>query len=322
MAYEWMDMPKPDWTGVDAIVNQCNGSLLPTDDADTAVRLLRQDIDSLVNYYSVSFEVPEFDPNNVADVNRIRYQAEEELDKVKEVRYAKKQKECHGEIGEYLKLLAGGKFSSRLSGDDEIAVSIPKSEAPAYMEWAVWRAFLALNSMVNKPYEARRFNVDKDFLPMSTAPGGGSDLVIEYEDFVLAVEVTLTKNSRQEAAEGEPVRRHVADLMSRYPEKDVIGLFIANGIDSNTAETFRHGTWYYPDDSKARLSIVPLTTSNFSKLFTASFEHGYTGPALIVRAIHACDAVKEGLDAPRWKQEIDVLIMDLLESGEVNYSEL
>lgn len=123
---------------------------------------------------------------------------------------------------------------------------MPQSEAPAYFEWVLWRAFLAIDSLVNKPNEARRFKIDQDFLPVGTAPGNGPDLIFEFNDFVLVVEVTLTTNSRQEAAEGEPVRRHVADLVMHHQEragKPVYGLFIANRVDSNTAETFRIGVW-------------------------------------------------------------------------------
>ena len=50
----------------------------------------------------------------------------------------------------------------------------------------------------------------------------------------------MSASSRQEAMEGESVRRHVSDAILRY-EKPVYGMFIAVKIDTNTAETFRHG---------------------------------------------------------------------------------
>ena len=68
--------------------------------------------------------------------------------------------------------------------------------------------------------------------------------------------------------EGEPVRRHVADLMQQY-NKPVYGLFIANRIDSNTAETFRIGVWYTRDDVRLNLHIVPFTLMQFSTFFKA-----------------------------------------------------
>lgn len=52
-------------------------------------------------------------------------------------------------------------------GEEEIRC--PQSEAPAYFEWALWRAFLAINHLQNKPYEARKFNIDQDFMPVGTA---------------------------------------------------------------------------------------------------------------------------------------------------------
>src|SRR5260363_162151 len=121
----------------------------------------------------------------------------------------------------------------------------------------LWRAFLAINSLLNKPFDARRFKIAQDFLPVCTAPGNGPALLFEFDDYVIAVEVTLTDNSRQEASEGEPVRRHVADLAVHYaecPGKPVYGLFIANRIDSNTAETFRIGVWYTRNDVKMQLN--------------------------------------------------------------------
>ena len=138
--------------------------------------------------------------------------------------------------------------------------------------------------MVNKPYEVRRFKVDQDFLPVSTAPGNGPDLIAEFADCLVVIEVTLSENSRQEAMEGEPVRRHVADLMQKY-NKPVYGLFVANRIDSNTAETFRIGVWYTRDDERLELRIVPFTLAQFSAFFKAMFLSGRAHPATITNLI-------------------------------------
>ena len=83
-------------------------------------------------------------------------------------------------------------------------------------------------------------------------------MAFEFEDAVIVVEVPLTASSRQEAAEGESVRRHVAQY-AEVSNKTVYGLFIAVQVDSNTAHTFRSGDWYLPDDCKLSLDIVPLT---------------------------------------------------------------
>lgn len=44
----------------------------------------------------------------------------------------------------------------------------------------------------------RGFNVDQDYLPIGTAPGGKPDMIFEFDDYVIVVEVTLSTNSRQE----------------------------------------------------------------------------------------------------------------------------
>ncbi len=182
---------------------------------------------------------------------------------------------------------------------------IPQAERPAYLEWTLWRAFLAINSLVNKPYEARHFKIDRDFLPVGHAPGGRPDMFFEFTDFVLVVEVTLTASSRQEAAEGEPVRRHVADYVVRHRDsgKDVYGLFVANSIDSNTAATFAIGQWYLRDDTRLDLLIVPLALEQFAELFRAGFAVSALNPEAMKNVLISALA-RSNSPAPQWKLEI------------------
>ena len=77
-------------------------------------------------------------------------------------------------------------------------------------------------------------------------------MILNLIDYVIVVEVTLSTNSRQEAMEGEPVRRHVADLVQKY-KKPVYGLFVANKIDSNTE---RHLEWVFGIQHKMTFGIT------------------------------------------------------------------
>jgi hypothetical protein len=174
------------------------------------------------------------------------------------------------------------------------------------LEWTVWRAILALGHLA-APGDVRRFSIDQDFLPVGTAPGGGADLVAEYAGEVLVVEVTLTENSRQEAAEGEPVRRHVADVLQRFEPagKAVYGLFIARRIDTNTAETFRIGVWYKANDEKVALTVVPLTIRQFRVVLERAAKAGRLHPSVLLDQILACSAMRaDAADAPTWKASI------------------
>ena len=282
----------------------CNGFPLPTDNKDIAIEVLHDLLESAQNYgIRLSMEGQQL--NTPAQINQMRYEIEEQISHKKEEHYALQQADEWKEIAAYMDLIASRKERIRIDEDTELR--IPRAEAPAYLEWSLWRAFLAIDSLTNEPYQVRRFKVDQDFMPVSTAPGNGPDLIAEFNDRIVVIEVTLSESSRQEAMEGEPVRRHVADLMQQY-DKPVIGLFIANRIDSNTAETFRIGVWYTRDEEKLALQITPLTLQQFSDFFKAMFETGNVDPSNIFSLLDSCNnnaKVCKETGAPGWKKSID-----------------
>ena len=285
-------------------ITLCNGAKLPTDNKDSALAVL-DDLLQQLEKRGIPFDATGKPTDTPADIAIIRHQIEEILSERNEEEYATRQAVEWEEIAAYMELIITRKGKKTLSNGEDIEV--PQAEAPAYFEWVLWRAFLAINSLANKPYEARRFKIDQDFLPVGTAPGNGPDLIFEFHDFVIVVEVTLTANSRQEAAEGEPVRRHVADLVSHYREqsgKPVYGLFIANRIDSNTAETFRIGVWFTQTDDKMRLDIIPVTLVQFKAFFEALFTSGRVEVGLIRELLDLCGGLRPAHEAPAWKHEI------------------
>ena len=289
----------------DYFVTLCNGAMLPTDHQDSALMVL-DDLLQQLHHLGIPFDMAGRPAETPADIAIIRHQIESLLSERHEEEYAGRQAMEWEEIAAYMELIIKRRNKKTLANGVEIEV--PHSEAPAYFEWILWRAFLAINSLENKPYEARRFKIDQDFLPVGTAPGGGPDLIIEFRDFVIVVEVTLTEYSRQEAVEGEPVRRHVADLVLRYHEqsgKPVYGLFIANRIDSNTAETFRIGIWFTREDDKMRLDIIPFTLVQFKEIFEALFISGRTDASLIRELLDHCGELRPHHEAPAWKREIE-----------------
>ena len=285
-------------------ITLCNGAKLPTDNKDSALAVL-DDLLRQLEKRGIPFDATGKPTDTPADIAIIRHQIEGILSERNEEEYATRQAVEWEEIAAYMELIITRKGKKTLSNGEDIEV--PQAEAPAYFEWVLWRAFLAINSLANKPYEARRFKIDQDFLPVGTAPGNGPDLIFEFHDFVIVVEVTLTANSRQEAAEGEPVRRHVADLVSHYGAqsgKPVYGLFIANRIDSNTAETFRIGVWFTRTDDKMRLDIIPVTLVQFKAFFEALFTSGRVEVGLIRELLDLCGGLRPAHEAPAWKHEI------------------
>ena len=279
----------------------CTGASLPTDNKDVAKSLLDDLIKQMKDRH-ILFDITDLPLNTATEINIARQRLENILAKTDEIRYANDQCNQWEEIRDYMTLLikGGGKHVY----DEDNAIEVPKDETPAYLEWILWRSALAIDHMVNKPYEVRGFKLDSDFLPVSAAGGGKGDLYCEYSDFTILTEVTMSTSSRQEAMEGEPVRRHVSDAVLKY-DKPVYGLFIAIRIDTNTAETFKHGVWYAKGDVKQRLNIVPLTLSQFQKFFVAMFEAKKAHPQKLRDLIDVCETSRDNMEAPEWKDYID-----------------
>ena len=286
----------------------CNGAELPTDNKVLALKVVN-DLVSQVNGMGIRYSLSGRPMSTIQDISIIRHEIEDIIAKRKEEQYADEQAAQWLEIATYMEMLTPK--SERKNERIRTGISIPREEMPAYFEWSVWRAFLAIDHLYNKPYDARRFKIDQDFLPVGTAPGNGPDLIMEFEEYVIVVEVTLTENSRQEAAEGEPVRRHIAELMVQYHEqknKPVYGLFIANRIDTNTAETFKKGTWYTRNEEVVQLHIIPLTLSQFNAFFEKLFTTNHVNPDEILVLLKICDELKNDFDAPGWKKQIDIQV--------------
>ncbi|MBP3314515.1 MAG: AlwI family type II restriction endonuclease [Clostridia bacterium] len=291
----------------------CNGAPLPTDNLEVAKSLL-DDLIKQMKERHILFDISDLPLNTPAEINIARQRLENILAQTDEIQYANDQCNQWEEIRDYMTLLIKG--GGKLVYDEDNAIEVPKDETPAYLEWTLWRAALAIDHMVNKPYEVRGFKLDSDFMPVSAAGGGKGDLYCEFSDFTILTEVTMSTSSRQEAMEGEPVRRHVSDAVLKY-DKPVYGMFIAVRIDTNTAETFRHGVWYAKGDVKQRLDIVPLTLAQFQKYFVAMFEANKAAPEKLRDLILKCESRRDILEAPAWKQYIDTTVSEkVLEFGD------
>lgn len=279
------------------------GAPLPTDDVDTNLLLIKQ-LETTLNNQDIDFINKNLtQKSSIGEIKNSRYYLEEMLFENNEKKFAQNQKNEWDEILAYMQLLISPKQSSLEIGDKEIF--IPSGERPAYFEWVLWRAFLALNHLVIEPQQCRRFKVDQDFKPIHHAPGGGADVLFEYEDFKILGEVTLTSNSRQEAAEGEPVRRHIALETVNTPHKQVYGLFLAINIDTNTAETFRHGTWYHQEELMD-VKILPLTLQSFKTYLETLLAKNQVekGIFALKEKMDESLSLRNSLTAPQWKNEI------------------
>lgn len=282
-----------------------SGATLPTDDLATA-RAVVDDLAAQLTARNVQTTAPP-PATPLPDIEAARHRFEERLLQLDEEEYAAEQANQVDEIAAWLQAL---ETRSAVTLPDGTRITVPRGDGPVYLEWAVWRAFLAINSLAIPPWECRRFAVDQDFQPVHCAPGGGPDMVFEFDNAIIVVEVTLTSSSRQEAAEGEPVRRHVAQY-TEGSAKPVYGLFLALQIDSNTAHTFSAGAWYLPDDRKISLNIVPMMLGDFRQFLLGCRDGLAEVPQKLRSLLLECRAAANQ-DAPQWKQSIRNLVADAI----------
>jgi hypothetical protein len=143
-------------------------------------------------------------------------------------------------------------------------------DTPLMLEWNTWRAMTMLDGGNIKA----NLKFDDFGNPMSTAQGNMSDIVCDYGDFGLTVEVTMQSGQRQYETEGEPVTRHLAKY-KRETEKPAYCLFIAPNINDACKAHFyalhKMNIQYYGGTS----TIVPLPLGVFIKMVEDSHNANY-----------------------------------------------
>lgn len=143
-------------------------------------------------------------------------------------------------------------------------------DTPLMLEWNAWRAMTMLNGGNIKA----NLKFDDFGNPMSTAQGNMADIVCDYIDFGLTVEVTMQSGQRQYETEGEPVSRHLAKL-KKVTNKPAYCLFIAPKINEACIAHFytlhKTNISYYGGKS----TIIPLPLNIFIKMVEDSYNAEY-----------------------------------------------
>jgi hypothetical protein len=143
-------------------------------------------------------------------------------------------------------------------------------DMPLMLEWNTWRAMTMLDGGEVKA----NLKFDDFGNPMSTAQGNMADIVCDYGDFGVTVEVTMQTGQRQYETEGEPVTRHLAKL-KKESGKPSYCLFVAPDINEACIAHFyalhRMNISYYSGTS----TIIPLPLNIFQKMVTDSYKAAY-----------------------------------------------
>lgn len=138
------------------------------------------------------------------------------------------------------------------------------------LEWNVWRGMTMLDGGNIKA----NLKFDDFGKPMATAQGNMADIVCDYDDFNLTVEVTMATGQRQYEMEGEPVSRHLAKI-KKETNKPSYCFFIAPTINEACIAHFyalhNMNISYYGGKS----IIIPIQLNVFRKMIQDSSKASY-----------------------------------------------
>lgn len=170
-------------------------------------------------------------------------------------------------------------------------------DIPLMLEWNTWRAM----TMLDGGKITGNFKIDDAGQPLSTASGNIADIICDYGDFGLTVEVTMQNGQRQYETEGEPVARHLAKY-KKSTNKNAYCLFIAPHINEACIAHFymlaKTNISYYGGKS----IIVPLPLDVFMKMVENSYSAKFVPTPLHIRELfeYAQKSVEESFDEKQW----------------------
>jgi hypothetical protein len=271
---------------------------LPTDDEDFLkknIPMLQRNVKVLKERLKIEYEKPEAITASVkiGGLKKIQNDLEKDIITLKEEIFYREQarKESIKDIFAYFDkiMMRGGLLGGELY-------------RPAYLEWTVWRLFLAIDNIKNKISNTRNFSIDEELNPIHHAKSGEPDMVFEYNDFVIVCEVTLTTTARQ-FVEEEPVTRHVAKEMGKT-DKQVFGIFIAPSIDNNTIGAF-FGQQRSVNGKYKTLDLVPMTIDQIKKVLVKFDKERFSTNDLKLFLEEIAAFQKKSSDPSEWFQNVN-----------------
>lgn len=164
----------------------------------------------------------------------------------------------------------------------------PASMRPTFFEWNIWRAM----TMINHGDVRGNFVVDDSGMPVSTAGGGQSDIVGDYGEFNIGIEVTLSTGQKQFEMEGEPVSRHIGEMQVKKP---TFGLFIADVLNESVINYFYTLSHQKSKIYNGTVDIIPMNTTTFIEFFKQATNKDINPKDLFSIHEHSIQASKQML---------------------------
>lgn len=170
-------------------------------------------------------------------------------------------------------------------------------DAPLTLEWNTWRAMTMLDGGNIKA----NLHFDAAGNPLSTAPGNGPDIVCDYKDFFVSVEVTMMSGQKQYDSEAEPVARHLGKLKSECG-RPTYCLFVSPTINPAAVTHFYVLHKVCTAGYGGCATIIPITLDRFVGMVAQSKAFGSVPRPDKLRAFceYSIEKAKTATDENDW----------------------
>lgn len=115
----------------------------------------------------------------------------------------------------------------------------PSATVPTIYEYLIGIAWYYISNKDFDLHASLNMTLNADFEPEMHAGGGIGDIVINYPDKSIMLEVTLMNKSAQKRGEWEPVLRHSLNNKANHMDIDTLTFFVADELDYNTINIWR-----------------------------------------------------------------------------------
>lgn len=182
-------------------------------------------------------------------------------------------------------------------------------DVPLMLEWNTWRAMTMLDGGDIKA----NLKFDDNGQPMSTASGNTADIICDYGDFSLTVEVTMQSGQRQYEMEGESVSRHLAKVKKEQC-KNAYCFFIAPKINESCIAHFYTLHLANIEFYGGKSIILPLELEVFEKMVEQSGKVDYTPNPDQVRNLceYSMIAAQSASSEKEWYEDVKAKALNWL----------
>lgn len=175
---------------------------------------------------------------------------------------------------------------------------------PTIYEFIVAIAWYYISDYKYNLYDSLNLTLNADFEPVFHAAGGAGDIVINYDNLILMIEVTLMNKQAQKRGEWEPVLRHSLNLKAENSDKETLTFFVADELDYNTINIWRAVAAVPLESTTDHTKVDGAIIMPFTNKDIIRFLIDETSSVKIIEAVTTSFAAVPKITDISWREEV------------------